>query len=205
MDFSNSLDADIRGFLQYYTKNFAIPSHVCIYGTEIEQSRGAGDKLLSSQCSAMASAHLNTQLLERVKRLQAISRRHEQLLARVRKAKENGKLLEEAKRLLEQLRAEVASVIFSDGLSPTETWLNSHFPTTFLPYFLFLLPPVLDYPFLLTTWSVTSYHFQTDLLVLPYFIYDNFLSSSLVKFSTVFYCHSIFIIYIRLLGVKNFL
>ena len=121
MDFSNSLDADIRGFLQYYTKNFAIPSHVPVYGMELEQSRGAGDRLTGCLHGAVASAHLNTQLLERVEQLQAISGRHEQQLAQVRKVREKVKQLEEAKRVLEQLRGEVASVIVSDGLSPTET------------------------------------------------------------------------------------
>ena len=100
----------MRGFLQYYTKNFVIPPHVPVYGMELEQSRGAEDKMLGFQNSAMASAHLNARLLERIRKLRAISARHEQLLARVRKAKESAKQLEEVKGLLERLRAEVDSI-----------------------------------------------------------------------------------------------
>ena len=117
LDLSNSLDADMRGFLQYYTKNFAIPSHVPVYGMELEQSGGAENKLLGFQNSAIVSTHLNAQLLERIRQLRAISVRHEQLLARVRKAKESAKQLEGVKGLLERLRAEVASIMVADNLS----------------------------------------------------------------------------------------
>ena len=117
LNLSKSLNADMRGFIQYYTKNFAIPPQVPIYGMEFEQSRGAEDRLLGFQNSAMASAHLNVQLLERIRQLRAISVRHEQLLARVRKAKESVKQLEEVKGLLARLRAEVDSITVSDNLS----------------------------------------------------------------------------------------
>ena len=102
--FSRRLDEYMAQFMQYYQKNFRIPAQVPVYGEEIEQARGVGEKLKELQHRIAAVNLLNRKLLERVSAMKEEVNKRETLLHTVREIVKGKEELEQAKQLLDELR-----------------------------------------------------------------------------------------------------
>lgn len=112
MSFARHLDIDMVRFQQYYEKNFCIPHEVPVYGTDIEDSRGAGERLRELQQRIVAVNHLNRTLLQKVTMLEEEVKKRESLLVKVRELAEKKKDVEHAQRLLDNLKSVVGTLQF---------------------------------------------------------------------------------------------
>ena len=111
MAFSRHLDEDMTRFMQYYEKNFRIPAQVPVYGEEIEQARGAGERLRELQQRIAATNFLNKKLLERVSLMKEELSKREALLRKAKELSKRVEELEQVKQLLDELRSARGSVV----------------------------------------------------------------------------------------------